>query len=186
MHVPLTAYAEDCTFTGELALPADRLSDFLTSATEFELGNVTFRALDDGRVVGAELAAILRDDLCAVLASEPRGRAELRIWTRQYPVVARVGPYRVRGYLHAPPTIDPLKMTSRRQILALTSATIAYAEAGAEIELESETLLLNGARVEALEAATIEDIETESLGDPEDEPEPILIDPNPRLEGLGA
>jgi hypothetical protein len=159
MQVPFTAYAEDCTFTGELALAADRLSDFLTSTVEFEVGNVTFRALDDGRVVAAESAAILRDDLCLVLASEPRGRADLRIWTRQYPVVARVGPYHVRGYLHAPPTIDPLKMTSRRPILALTSGRIVYAEAGTEIEVESEAVLLNSARLDALEAATSEDLD---------------------------
>lgn len=159
MHVPLTAYAEDCTLTGELALDADRLSDFLASTVEFQVGNVTIRALDDGRVVEAASAAILRDDLCAVLASEPRGRADLRIWTRQYPVMARVGPYQVRGYLHAPPTIDPLKMTSRRPILALTSARIVYAEAGAQIELESEAVLLNSARIELLEAATFEDVD---------------------------
>jgi hypothetical protein len=167
MHVPLTAYAEDCTFTGELDLPAARLADFLASTAEFEVGNVTFRALDDGRVVDAASAAILREDLFVVLASEPRGDPELRIWTRQYPVVAHVGPYVVRGYLHAPPTIDPLKMRTRRAILALTQGRLAYTEAGTQIEVEAEAILLNSARVEALEAATIEDIDGASLDDPE-------------------
>jgi hypothetical protein len=164
MQVPLTAYADDCTFTGELALPATRLADFLTSTTEFNVGNVAFRALDDGRVIEAESAAILREDLCVVLAGEPRGSPELRVWTRQYPVLARVGPYVVRGYLHAPPTIDPLKMRTRRAILALTQGKLAYTEAGTVIEVEAEAILLNSAKVEALEAVTIEDIDGDSIG----------------------
>jgi hypothetical protein len=157
MQVPLTAYAEDCSFTGELDFVADRLSDFLAGTVEFVVGPVTFRALDDGHVIQAGSAAILRDDLCVVVASEPRGREDLRIWTRQYPVLARVGPYRVRGYLHAPPTIDPMKMPSRRTILALTSGTIAYTEAGNEVEIEAETVLVNSARIESLEPAMNED-----------------------------
>lgn len=160
MQVPLTAYAEDCSFTGELDFVADRLSDFLTGTVEFVVGRVAFRALDDGHVVEAASAAILRDDLCVVVAPEPRGREDLRIWTRQFPVLARVGPYRVRGYLHAPPTIDPLKMSSRRPILALTSGTIAYMEAGNEIQVEAETVLINSARIETLEPATSDDIPT--------------------------
>ena len=186
MNVPFTAYAQDCTLTGELALVSDRLSDFLSSTVEFEVDNVTCRALDDGRVVQAGSAAILREDLCVVLAGEPRGSPELRIWTRQYPVVARVGPYQVRGYLHAPLTIDPLKMATRRPIVALTSARIVYAEAGAEVERASETLLLNSARIETLEATTIEDIDGVELGDAGGEPATILDRPRLESEGLGA
>ena len=37
MQVPLTAYAEDCSFTGEVAITGDRLSDFLASTAEFEV-----------------------------------------------------------------------------------------------------------------------------------------------------
>jgi len=159
MQVPLTAYAEDCSFTGELALTADRLSDFLTRTVEFAVDNVVFRALEDGHMVVADSAAILRSDLCAVLAGEPRGREELRTWTRPFPVVAQVGPYRVHGYLHAPPTIDPLKMAGHRPILALTSGTITYAEAGADVEVTADTVLVNSARIEALEPATTDEFE---------------------------
>jgi len=167
MQVPLTAYAEDCSFTGELALTADRLSDFLTSTVEFALENVVFRALDDGHMVVADTAAILRSDLCVVLAGEPRGREELRTWTRQFPVLAHVGPYRVHGYLHAPPTIDPLKMAGHRAILALTSGTVTYAEAGADVEVAADTVLVNSARIERLEPATNEDFDDESLDEPD-------------------
>ena len=139
-------------------MTADRLSDFLASTDEFEVLNLSCRALDDGRVVEALFAPLVRDDLFVVLAGEPRGRADLRIWTRQFAVIARVGPYTVRGYVHAPPTIDPLKLPARRSIVALTSARVAFVEAGTAVEIEAETVLLNSAKVDALEAVTSEEL----------------------------
>jgi hypothetical protein len=158
MQIPFTAYAEDCTVTGEIALESDRLSDFLASTDEFEVGTAAFRALDDGRVVEADSADICRDDLCVVVASGPRGRAERRLWTRQYPVRARVGPYMVLGYLHAPPTIDPLRNTDRRPILAMTSSILEYDEAGTAMRVESDAVLVNSAKIDALESASEEDL----------------------------
>jgi hypothetical protein len=159
MLVPFAAYAEDSTFTGEVALTGDRLSDFLASTVEFEVVNLSFRALDDGRVVDALHAPVLRDDLCLVLAGEPRGREELRVWTRQFAVVASVGPYVVRGYVHAPPTIDPMKLPSRRTIVALTAGSITYVEAGTTREIEAETVLVNSSRIERFEPAMAEEID---------------------------
>jgi hypothetical protein len=141
MQIPFTAYADDCTVTGEIALQSDRLSDFLASTAEFEVD-----------------AAIFRDDLCFVVATGPRGRVERRLWTRQHPVRARIGPYVVRGYLHAPPTIDPLKNTDRRPILALTSSVVEYAQGGALMRDEAAAILLNSSRIDVLEAASEEDL----------------------------
>jgi hypothetical protein len=179
MQVPLTAYAEDCSFTGDVALTGDRLSDFLASTAEFEVHNLTGRALEDGRAIEALYTSILRDDLCLVLAGEPRGREDLRIWTRQYPVVARVGPYHVRGYVHAPPTIDPLKLPGRRQIVALTSGTVTFTEAGSEVEVEADTVLLNSTWIEALQTATAEDLDAAALEDDA----PAAADPPAAGEG---
>jgi len=165
MQVPLTAYAEDCSFTGEVALTGDRLSDFLAATVEFEVHNLRFRALDDGRVVETLYSSVLRDDLCLVLAGEPRGREDLRVWTRQFPVVARVGPYTVRGYVHAPPTIDPLRLPGRRAIVALTAGTVTFLAAANEVEVQAETVLLNSTWIEALETATAEDLDAAALAD---------------------
>jgi hypothetical protein len=167
MQVPLTAYAQDCSFTGELALTGDRLSDFLASTVEFEVVNLRFRALDDGRVVETLYSSILRDDLCLVLAGEPRGREDLRVWTRQFPVVARVGPYTVRGYVHVPPTIDPLRLPSRRTIVPLTAGTVTFQQAGREVEFGAETVLVNSTWIEAFEAATAEDLDATGFQDVE-------------------
>jgi hypothetical protein len=158
MLIPFTGYAEDCTVTGQVGLAAPRLSDFLSATVEFEIEAPAFRALDDGRVVEAESATILRDDLCLVLATGPRGRPERRIWTRQHPVRVRVGPYLVIGYLHAPPTIDPLRIHDRRPIVALTSSVVAYNRAGLTIREEADAVLVNNERIDVLEPATVEDL----------------------------
>lgn len=158
MQIPFSAYAEDCTVTGEVLLESDRLADFLASTDEYAVAGLAFRALDDGRVVEADSADICRDDLCVVIATGPRGRAERRLWTRQYPVRARVGPYLVLGYLHAPPTIDPLRTTDRRPIVAMTSSILEYEEAGAPIRVESEAILVNSAKIRSLESASEEDL----------------------------
>jgi len=158
MLIPFSGYAEDCTVSGQVGLDQDRLSDLLSSSDEFEVDGAAFRALDDGHVVETASATILRQDLCLVTASGPRGRPERRLWTRQYPVRASVGPYVVLGYLHAPPTIDPLKTADRRPILALTSSTVEYALAGEARRESAEAILVNSAKIDVLEAATDADL----------------------------
>jgi len=158
MLIPFAGYAEDCTVSGQVGLEQDRLSDFLASTIEFEVDGAAFRALDDGRVVESESATVLLQDLCLVVATGPRGRTERRLWTRQYPVRARVGPYVVMGYLHAPPTIDPLKNADRRPILALTSSTVEYAVGGEARREVAEAILVNSAKIDVLEAATDADL----------------------------
>src|SRR3954462_7672334 len=98
MQIPFTAYADDCTVTGEIALHSDRLSDFLVSTVEFDVDGEAFTAIDEGRVVEADSASVFRDDLCLIAATGPRCRAERRLWTRQHPVRVRIGPYLVLGY----------------------------------------------------------------------------------------
>jgi hypothetical protein len=158
MQIPFSAYADDCTVTGEVALTGDRLSDFLAATDEFEVDSAAFRALDDGRLVEMPSAAVSRDDLCVVAASGPRGRPERRLWTRQYPVRARIGPYVVLGYLHAPPTIDPLRMTDRRTIVALTSSVVEYALGGQLMRESADAVLVNRAKIDVLEPATEADV----------------------------
>ena len=158
LQIPFSAYAEDCTVNGELALRNDRLSDFLASTEEFEIASPSFRALDDGREVTAESCEIQRDDLCVILATGPRGRVERRLWTRQHPVRIRVGPYTVVGYLHSPPTIDPFRTTDRRPIVALTSCIVGLPVGDATSWAEAEAVLVNTSKIEHLETASEEDI----------------------------
>ena len=150
MKIPFAAYADDCTVTGGVALEMDRLSDFLASTTELQIEGAAFRALDDGRVVEAESASVLMDDLCVIAATGPRGKLERRLWTRQFPVRVRVGPYTVVGYLHAPPTIDPFKSADRRMILPLTSSVVEYTVSGEVTRDRADAVLLNRQRIDLL------------------------------------
>jgi len=158
MQIPFSAFAGDCTVSGEIALPTDRLSDFLSSTVEFKVDRAAFKALDDGRRVEQVSAAVGLDDLCIVIASGPRGKVERRLWTRQHPVRVRVGPYTVFGYLHAPPTIDPMRTTDRRAIVALTACTVEYMEAGSLVRLEADVVLVNSLKIEKLESASEQDL----------------------------
>ena len=158
MQIPFTAYADDCTVSGALAIRTDRLSDFLASTVEFEVASPSFRAHDDGRTVTAESCAVERDDFCLILATGPRGRRERRLWTRQHPVRLRVGPYVVIGYLHSPPTIDPFRARDRRPIVALTSSIVGYAAGDETVWTEAEAVLVNTSRIDHLETASEEDI----------------------------
>jgi hypothetical protein len=154
MRIPFAAYADDSTVRGEIELASDRLSDQLSAADELQVDGAAFRALDDGHVVETESAAITRDDLCVVTATGPRGRTERRIWTRQYPVRARVGPYEVVGYLHAAPSIDPFKLFYRRAIVPLTESTVVYSIGGEQVRDRAEAVLLNGQKIERLDQVT--------------------------------
>ena len=151
MRIPFSAYAADCTVTAEIELKADRLSDFLATTEGFEVDRAAFQALDDGRVVEADGTTILLDDLCIVAATGPRGRPERRLWTRQHPARARIGPYTVYGYLHAAPTIDPFRSAERRSIVAFSSSVVEYDLGGAAIRDSAEAVLINRAKVDALE-----------------------------------
>ena len=153
MRIPFAAYADDCTVSGGVALDTDRLSDMLSATEEFEVDGAAFTALDDGRVVEAGTTAICLDDLCVIAATGPRGKQERRLWTRQVPVRARIGPYSVVGYLHSAPTIDPFKAAARRQIVALTAATIEYTMDGHVAREHSDAVLLNRVRIDRLEPA---------------------------------
>jgi hypothetical protein len=160
MRIPFAAYAPDCTVAAEMSLDADRLSDLLTASEAVNVEAAQLQALDDGRVVEAGDATLLLDDLCLVTATGPRGRVDRRVWTRQLPARARVGPYEVLGYIHGAPTIDPFATVERRAIVALTSSVIEYERAGERVRDEVDVVLINRRKIDLLEPVTAADLGT--------------------------
>jgi hypothetical protein len=156
MRIDFRAYADDYTVGGATVFEGDRLSDFLDGVDELEVEDVIVRALEDGREHDLPSAMIQREELCIVAATGPRGRAELRLRTRAYPMRAEIGPYAVVGYFHALPTADPFAIVRQRRIVALRPVRLAYDVAGDRIEETHDTLLLMRDKIDAFEPASDE------------------------------
>ncbi len=157
MQVEFVGYAADCVIAGEVALASDRLTDLLTGTDEYDVVNVTLEVLDDTRILSLETVKILREDLCLVAATGPRGNAGRRVRTRPHPMLARVGPYEVFGFIHALPTADPVTAALRRSIIPMTSGWIRYRRGAELVERRHDGMLVNRAQIVWLEQATNED-----------------------------
>jgi hypothetical protein len=181
MRIPFAAYAADCTVSAELSLETDRLADLLASSESIDVDQAQLRALDDGRVVDIDSATLLLDDLCLVIATGPRGRADRRVWTRQVPARARVGPYEVSGYIHSAPTIDPFSSIVRRAIVALTSSVIEFERGGEAVREEVEVVLLNRRKIDVLEPVSASEV-----GRPDWPVAAIAVDPRAKDLTAGA
>jgi hypothetical protein len=148
-EIEFVAFAEDCLVTGQIALSSERLTDLLNEHDEYALVNVTVSGLADGRNFEVPEVTLLRDDLLLAQASEPRGNAARRRMTRKYGIAAQVGPYLVRGYLHALPGSDAVSSLARRKsMVPLTDVWVDYVSAGEPQHRHMSTAVVNQDRIE--------------------------------------
>lgn len=149
--VDLFAYAEDCILSGRIAFTADRLTDVLNSHDEYTLVDVLVESLLDGHVVERSEVLVARDELLLVQIVGPRGNPEQRQRTRQHPLELKVGPYRVRGYLHALPGSDPIaSLRHRRVMVPFTDVTVEHSIAGAGQLRHLSAILVNRDQIESV------------------------------------
>ncbi|MEK6720235.1 MAG: hypothetical protein AABZ33_06130 [Chloroflexota bacterium] len=126
MHIDFTGFAGDCLISGRLDLQGDRLTDHLNAHPRVTLTNVVLEGLGGGRVKAATFT-IERSELCAALATGPRGARILRVPTDERRLQAQIGPYAVLGRFHGPVGDTTLRSFSEREpMVPLTDATIAY------------------------------------------------------------
>jgi hypothetical protein len=177
MQLEFRAYADDYTVGGATEFQGDRLADFIDAVDELEVQGVTVQALEDGRRHELPAATIARGELCMVVTTGPRGRADLRLRTRAFPMRAEVGPYAVCGYFHVPPTADPFAVARHRRVVALRPVKIAYEIGGERVEEEHETLLLLGSKIEVFERSSDETLGLERALQ-------LCIDRDREIEGL--
>jgi hypothetical protein len=155
--VEFLAYAEDCLLTGHLRLDDRRLSDLLNAHEEFELIDVTAEDLATGLATEVSNFVVRREELLLVQGTGPRGDRGRRRSTRQHPIALGVGPYDVRGDLHALPGADPVTSFRRRgTIVALTDAWVGYEAGGIRRQHRMATLLVNRLQVESISEASEE------------------------------
>lgn len=143
-EVEFVAYADDCRLFGHLRLSGDRLTDMLDLYDELVLVDVLAESLSDGQVVETTEIVVTRDELLAVEATGPRGNGDRRVRTREHPMRLQAGPYRVQGYVHAQPGVDPLASVGRRgAMVPLTNAWIEFSSGGVSRLRKATTLLVN-------------------------------------------
>ena len=123
--VEFLAYGEDCLLVGRVRLDGVRITDLLNEHDEYEIRDLVAERLSDGHAAGVPALVVARHELLLVQAVGPRGDATRRLRTSTYPVAAQVGPYRVRGQLHAMHGVDPEVVIHRRApMVPLTEAWV--------------------------------------------------------------
>jgi hypothetical protein len=179
------AYAEDCLLLGHIRLDAARLTDLLNDHEEYELVDVTVMDLVGERAVAVQTTLVTRDELLLVHALGPRGDRGRRLRTRQHPVALQVGPYHVRGYLHALPGSDPVaSFRHRKPMIPLTEAWIEYDEGKIRQRRRVATLVVNRHQVDWIVEALDEEVELPDIP-LQSEHGPLLKDFTGQLLTLG-
>lgn len=157
--VEFVAYGEDCLLSGRIRLAAERLSDMLNDHDEYELIDVMVESLERPEATQAQAVLVHRDEILLVHAAGPRGSQGRRQRTRPHPVAMQLGPYHVRGYLHALPGSDPLLAIRRRKpMVPLTDAWIEFVAGGTHQRREVGTLVVNREQIDWITVAADEDI----------------------------
>lgn len=157
--VEFVAYGEDCLLSGRIRLAAERLSDMLNDHDEYELIDVMVESLDRPEAAEAQAVLVHRDEILLVHAAGPRGSQNRRQRTRPHPVAMQLGPYHVRGYLHALPGSDPLLAIRRRKpMVPITDAWVEFVAGGTHQRRQVGTLVVNREQIDWITAAVDEDI----------------------------
>ncbi len=142
--VEFDAYAADCRVFGLLELVEGRLSDQLNRNPELLVRDARLEDLVDGHVVAMPELTVASDELCAVVATGPRGEPARRLHTVRARVEAELGPYLVVGWVHGTAAAEPLSSALRRGAwVALTEATVVYRLGADDVREEIATLLVN-------------------------------------------
>ena len=148
-EVEFIGYADDCLLVGHIRMDAARLSDLLNDHDEYQLVDVQVESLVDQHAIEVKDIVVARDELLMVHATGPRGERSQRVRTRQHPLAMQVGPYSVRGYLHALPGSDPVATFRRRKpMVPLTDAWIEYQQATTWQRRHAATLVVNRHQVD--------------------------------------
>jgi hypothetical protein len=154
------AYGEDCLLAGRLRMAADRLTDMLNDHDEYQLVDVLVERLADGRSVEARDVVVTREDLLLVNATGPRGNQERRHRTRPHGVAIKLGPYHVRGYLHAAHGTDPVAAIRRRRpMVPLTDAWLDYESGGTHQRHHVGTVVVNRDLMDWIVPAPVDEVE---------------------------
>ena len=117
-EIDFIGFSGDCRVEGHVDLEDARLADLLNSRRSVTVRDVTLVSMVD---------VVRRSELDVVVASGPRGAPKRRLATKPTGVTMKLGPYNAEGFMHAPPTANPVRgFNSRPTMVALTDAVLEY------------------------------------------------------------
>jgi hypothetical protein len=153
--IDFVGYSEDCRVEGKVDLEDARLADLLNSRRSIVVHDVTLVSTLDGHKQAFDKLEIERDELDIVVASGPRGDPKRRLATRPNGVTMKLGPYCAEGFMHAPPTANPVRgINHRPTMVAITDAVLEYQFCDEPVSEWFRTLLVNREMAVSLRTAT--------------------------------
>ncbi|MGD0018947.1 MAG: hypothetical protein ABSD62_06795 [Candidatus Limnocylindrales bacterium] len=153
--IDFVGFAEDCRVEGRVDLEDSRLADLLNRRKTITVHDVTLVSTIDGHTQEFEKLEISRDELDIVVASGPRGDPKRRLATRPNGVTVKLGPYCAEGFMHAPPTANPVRaFAGKPTMVAITDAVLEYDFCNEPVSQWFRTLLVNRELAISLRAAT--------------------------------
>lgn len=143
-EIDFIGFADDCRVEGKVDLEDARLADFLNRNKAIVVRDAVLVSTADGHTKNFDRLEIERDELNVVVANGPRGDPKRRLATRPSGVAMELGPYCAEGFMHAPPTANPIRgLNSRPPMVALTDAVLQYESCGEPVSQWYRTLLVN-------------------------------------------
>jgi hypothetical protein len=143
-EIEFIGFSDDCRVEGKIDLADSRLADMLNGSQTILVHEVTLFSTTDGHTQELDQLEIGRDELDIVIASGPRGDPKRRLATRPNGVNMKLGPYSAEGFMHAPPTANPVRGINRRPaMVAITDAVLEYQYCNQPVSQWFRTILVN-------------------------------------------
>jgi len=154
-EVEFVGFADDCRVEGRVELECARLADQLNSRPTIVVHDAVLVSTADGHSKRFEELEIALDDLDIVVASGPRGDPKRRLATKPNGVKVKLGPYSAEGFMHAPPTANPVQgFGNGAAMVAITDAVLEYEYCEEQVSQWYRTLLVNRDLAVSLRAVT--------------------------------
>jgi hypothetical protein len=155
-QIDFVGFADDCRVEGKIDLDEDaRLADMLNRRPTIVVRGVTVVSTLDGHSQSLDELEIGRDELDIVVASGPRGDPRRRLATKPSGVTMKLGPYSAMGFMHGPPTSNPVADVGRRQaMVAMTDVVLEYQFCEEPVSEWHRALLVNRAMAMSLRSVT--------------------------------
>ena len=152
--IDFVGFADDCRVEGKVDLEDARLADLLNRRKTITVRDGLLVSTLDGHTEEFDSLEISRDELDIVVASGPRGDPKRRLATKPNGVTVKLGPYSAEGFMHAPPTANPVRGFDRRPaMVAITDAVLEYQFCDKPVSQWFRALLVNRAMAKSLRPA---------------------------------